>query len=558
MSPSPRGKSLAPPRKTGSSPRDEDSPSGPTGPGEQIAADDAYAQLLSQTRGLRREQQQAREAWFGGLASDRREDQLFELEILLKGIACFSNPRNHPGPPRRAPVVAIDFSRHLVHWTDGVGRVVGLARQLLGPEDRAFVFQRYLETVLPEDIARTRLMHDAMTQATPEQSLFVLRHALSQLLEIARGVQRLAHVPYRLFFALCAIAQRQITQNAYFNPLSALEFRPEFDRISSREILDLIASVRDPQAHRLVALTFLSLFRMLRYLKLIEAIALPPGESKRHLVGRAYLVAAVLRSDARALSGHLRNRSGPLLSDSFDQKIFATPAPKVKTRYEALATEGRRLVAIRTALEGIAASMRLEMRRTFEHDVPSPDATGTEAELPSRFRRAVTELRPALENTILFLGKALGTGLRGEGVWASEAIRRETSERLRRDVWMFAQIVRAFSKKAEHANAGDDRWSAATKFAFVREFLAYFQALGYPLLRAADYPRMDAFMAAMNGLEDVDLLDPVRIEQAIVESKAFHGFLVGLFDEISKRDELGGVPFDRRQAAESLRLYLGD
>jgi hypothetical protein len=65
-------------------------------------------------------------------------------------------------------------------------------------------------------------------------------------------------------------------------------------------------------------------------------------------------------------------------------------------------------------------------------------------------------------------------------------------------------------------------------------------------------------MAAINGLEDTDLLDPVRIERAVVESKAFHDFLIELFDAISKRDELRGVPFDRRQAAESLRLYLGD
>ena len=50
---------------------------------------------------------------------------------------------------------------------------------------------------------------------------------------------------------------------------------------------------------------------------------------------------------------------------------------------------------------------------------------------------------------------------------------------------MFAQIVRAFASKAEHAKAAEDRWGAATGFAFVREFLAYFQALGYPLLRAA-------------------------------------------------------------------------
>ena len=53
-------------------------------------------------------------------------------------------------------------------------------------------------------------------------------------------------------------------------------------------------------------------------------------------------------------------------------------------------------------------------------------------------------------------------------------------------------------------------------------------------------------------------MDPRHIEQAIVESRAFHDFLNTLFDDISKRDELKNVGLDRRAAAVSLRLYLGD
>jgi len=34
-------------------------------------------------------------------------------------------------------------------------------------------------------------------------------------------------------------------------------------------------------------------------------------------------------------------------------------------------------------------------------------------------------------------------------------------------------------------------------------------------------------------------------------------FLVDLFEQIGRRDELAAVPFDRRAAAESLKLYLG-
>jgi hypothetical protein len=516
----------------------------------------AYAELLRDTRGLRREQQQAREAWFARLASERKDETLFELEILLKGLACFANPRNHPGAGRRQTIVSYDFREHLAQARDGMARIVQLARGMLGERDRAFVFQRYLETVLPEDTARTRLFHAEMAQEAPEGSLFVLRHGVTNLIEVANGLLRLTRVNFRLFYALLGMAMREISQSAFFNPLSALEFRPEFDRIPSTQVLELIQGVPGEQAHRLVALTFLSLFRMLRYLRLLDAIALDHAERK--VAGRAYLVLAVLRSDARALSSYLRQRAGALLAESFERDLLRVPASDVVARYEELAQEGHRLVEVKAALSGLAANLRLEMRRTFEHDLPPADAGTPEHELRARVRHVTSNLRPALQNAILFLGKSLGVKLEEGRVFDDQAARRATSDRLRRDVWMFAQIARAFAQKARHADPTVDRWSHIASFAFVGEFLAYFRAMGYPLLRVGDYPRVDAFMSAMSGLGDSDLLDPKRLESAIAECEAFYTFLTQLFDQISKRDELAGVLFDRQAAARALRLYLGD
>jgi hypothetical protein len=123
---------------------------------------------------------------------------------------------------------------------------------------------------------------------------------------------------------------------------------------------------------------------------------------------------------------------------------------------------------------------------------------------------------------------------------------------------MFAQIARAFASKARHAGPTPDVWTSIANFAFVREFLSYFRAMGYPLLRVSDYPRVDTFMSAMSALKESDLLDPLRLEAAVEECGAFYEFLTELFEQISRRDELIGVPFDRKEAARTLRLYLGD
>lgn len=518
---------------------------------------DAYADLLRDTRGLQGEQQAAREAWYARLPWDYKEDLLFELEIMLKGLVCFSNPRNHPGPVRKTPVVAIDFREHLACFRDGLARVIALARQMLGPRDRAFVFHRYLETVLPEDTLRSRLAREGLSRETPEEALISLRHALTHLLEVVDGSLRLQRVPFRHFYALGAIAQREIAQSTYFNPLFSLEFRPELDRIRSREVLELISRVPSEQGHRLVALTFLSLFRMLRYLRLIERIASDSAnDDRRKPPGRAYLVLAVLRSDARALASHLRQRSGELLAEGFERELLSTPADQIHERHQALLTDGHKLTAIKSALEGIAANLRLEMLRVFERDLPPPDSGYGASELEAALRDACSELRPALENAVIYLGKTLDAKLDESGVLDVRAAKRHTSERLRRDVWMFAQVLRAFVAKARHAR-DDDRWSAAAGFAFVSEFLIYFRTMGLPLLRASDYPRVDTFISAMSAIRDVDLLEPAKLDEALAESEAFFVFLLHLFEQISKRDELAGVPFDKRRAAEALKMYLG-
>jgi hypothetical protein len=297
---------------------------------------------------------------------------------------------------------------------------------------------------------------------------------------------------------------------------------------------------------------------MLRYIALAEERAREADDSPRRAAGVIYLVLSVLRSDARALTGYVRQRAGVLLGEGFERELFRVPARDLATRYDALVAEGHRLLEIKATLEGVSANVRLEFRRAFEHEYPAPDLAPSMSVLRPATKHLAATLRPALQNAILVLGKALGTRLDEHGVFDDIAARRSLSERLRRDVWMFAQIVRAFAHKARAVTVGDERWGDGSSFQFVREFLSYFRAMGYPLLRAADYPRFDAYLSAMAALEESDLLEPARLNHATAESEQFYEFLTALFDQIGHRVELASIPFDRRAAASSLKLYLGD
>ena len=91
----------------------------------------------------------------------------------------------------------------------------------------------------------------------------------------------------------------------------------------------------------------------------------------------------------------------------------------------------------------------------------------------------------------------------------------------------------------------------------MRDFLSHFRAIGYQLLRANDYSRLDPFLAALEDLGDVDLVDPTRLRVALSECHAFYEFLEQLFEQVSKRADLAAVTFDRKDATETLKIYLG-
>ena len=513
---------------------------------------DVYANLLRDSRGLRRDQSTARDGWFASLPWDKKEQTLFELEMLMKGMACFGNPRNHPGAPRATAAVAHDFQAELRILRDGMGQLNSLVRGLLGAREKAYTFSRYLESVLPGDGARGRLLRDQIAQDTPEESLFLLRNAFGGLADVADGVLRLEHVPNRLYSSLHGTVAREIGRNVYFNPLLALEFRPEFDRIRNAEVLESLHAVRSESAHRVVALTMLSLFRVLRYLDLVDRYASTPAAARR-----SYLILAVLRSDLRALTGYLGRHASEAIALGLERDLMAVHAVEIRERRAELEREAEWLSALRNTLETVANALRVDIRKVFLHDLPPPSDGVPGDELGPQLVVSAASLRASAHHSIAALCRVLTPGQRGPQLALDAASRRAESERLRREVWMFMQILRAFIAKAQASEDSSDRWSGAASFQFVRDFLSHFRAIGYQLVRSNDYERLDPFLAALEGLRDVDLLEPRRLGAAVSESHRFYEFLEGLYRDVSSRAELRGREFDRKDATETLKIYLG-
>lgn len=521
-------------------------------PSPQDARRDYYAEFIEGSRWLRKEQAEARAAWFEALPWEHKERTLFRLEALLRGLVCFANPANHPGPPRGAePVAARDFSRELDAVRASLRAAIDLARSLSGAADGSTVFQRYVESVVAQDHARIQMARRSLNQDTPEQSLDLLAAALGDLLEVLDGLPEELPVPHRTFSAALRLAQREIHRSEFFDPLDALEFRAEFDRIRSVAVLEVMGAIESDASRRVAALAFLALFRLLRYVELVGEEARRGGGG-----GALFPLLALLRSDAEALASFFSKEAATWIAEGFGRGFESCGPEEIASRWDRLGGEYRDLKALRALLASMGNQLRLELRKAYEQQLPPPDAPADIGGLAASVERATALLRSYIQNAVVMLAREFVFTLEGEAVFDDFTSNRARSERLRRDIWMFRQILRGFLEKAQGSPAAADQWAGMSTFRYVREFVSYFRSMGYQLLRYSDYARFDEFMGLVEPLRDGGVLEEAQLGNVVRACRDFNLFLEEMFGAVSRRSELAGVEFDKRDAARTLRLFL--
>ncbi|MGZ6123316.1 MAG: hypothetical protein ACXWLR_00040 [Myxococcales bacterium] len=235
-------------------------------------AQDFFFELMRDSQRVRGVYLAERERWVRSLEISGREEILFELEMLLRGIDRFFNLRNLFGEAQ--PPQDRDWREELKATRDAVHRSVHLAHKLIEQQkEQALLFRDFVKGSLSDDRARARLGAEMREQRTPEESLFV---------DVGRALQ------HELFVS------------RYFCPPAALEFRAEYDRIGSVLLLEALRLLDDEKKRKAFALGLLASFRALRSLRYVPS---PPVPHTR----RVLVVLALVRSELQALVAYLES-----------------------------------------------------------------------------------------------------------------------------------------------------------------------------------------------------------------------------------------------------------
>ncbi|HYO54426.1 hypothetical protein [Archangium sp.] len=466
---------------------------------------DFYEELVRASQGKRAGFLAERERWLRVLPVEAREELLFEFEMLLRAVERYVHLHdNGVIDSQEQPLVTRDFREELKDVRATLSQAIRLARHLLDPDStQKLQFRRYVETQLADDNMRRSRIEGELDQETPQESLFVLRQSFESLRNLIDHLLQLPVCGLSLFNDVGNLALREIVLNRYFRPFRLTEFRLEYDRLRSVRLLSLLSTV-PAETRPLFTTAYLSLFRLLHCLAYVSQDAQGP------IPRRVRVLLALVRSEAISLVGYMKNELAPK----------AGPKP-----LQAASLRAARDIARET--ERIARDILVELDR--------------DRAAAARASYAFTQL---FQNQVVALTEALAPGsATGEAPFEQLASPMEAAERLRKDLWVFAQLCRA----AEGHLRNDDVQSAEAVISSIVAFLGYFQDGSYQLLRYVDYEAFDRFSALLTELPWPPEGPAVRT-RLIEDLRGFSMVLENTFAAVSRRAQLRGFNFDRAEA----------
>jgi hypothetical protein len=473
---------------------------------------DFFFELMRDSQRVRAVYLSERERWIAGIHIPGREELLFELEMVLRGIDRFFNPRNLFGDAEPPP--GRDYLGELKAARDAVHRAIHLARRLIARnQEQALLFRSFLEGSVTDDRARARLATELREQRTPEESLYLLRTGLVAHQGILDHLLRLDHAPQGLYLDVGRALQHELYVSRYFCPPAALEFRGEYDRISSLVLLEALHKLGDEKRRRAYATALLGLFRMLRTLRYVPT---PPASQPR----RVAVVLALARSEVGALIAYLE-----------------TDLPRLCATPEGVGNAG-----------AVGRAAAAALRRALD-DKPVPWDVARDRERIDATRDGLVW---ATKAAIAEVAKGIDPALEGPELYEDQKTRLAQSARLRRDLWVFHQLTLL----AEKALA--DAQPAPGALGPLRRFAGEFRDVSYQLLRKSDREAFDRFLELLDAFLARASEGAADAAQKLRDDcRRFAEMLRTALQTVDRRAELNTLPADPADAAAALARHLG-
>ncbi|MEJ2323567.1 MAG: hypothetical protein P8Y77_02035 [Nitrospirota bacterium] len=442
--------------------------------------------------------------------SRRTNRELYsELDLLLRALDRFFNLEDIP--PTSINLTSKNFIVELDAGLDAIIRVLSILERVI-PEARknAYLFQKFAEDKFLTGKRRNVYRDKLYRQDTPEKSLYRLYGSFLNLKSVVNDLKRNEFIEYMSFKNLGQLVSREIRDNIHFNPFKR-QIDPELDHIGHKEIVEIVKSIDDKDSRKLVSVTFLFLFRFLRYLDHINYSSLRLTDLHPSL-----LIITLLNSETEVFRTYLKKS----VADLRDKEL----ASALETFSYQFTAESKRVY-------------QQELRDVFEYETPS--------QLRGKIENSQGILRSLIEHTIIYLAQYWKPEVRGEDIFNDFVDKTEQSVVLRENIYILSRVLLRLVESAGDPEEG------ARLLGALKMCMEHFEKTTFKLLRYDDFDEFRNFFAeAMPYEVDKDF------RKFLSRCQYFAVFLDTTLRHIGLRAELKELPLDVGKAKEVVSQFV--
>ncbi len=467
-----------------------------------------------------------RDKWLETLNVEGKDRLLFELEMLLRATERFFNIDNLP-VSNKEQIISKNFYNELKILATTAKRIVSIIRLLLVDQSaNVFYFQAYVENRLLADYARDRIIELYMTQSSPRDSLYLLYITFLNLGAIYETVANAKRVPYSMYSNLGQLTSREISMNKYFNPLKLEPFLERYDKIYDSPIRVIVGNINNENLRLKTSIVFLSLFRLVLYLRHINN----ESEDTEELRG-SLLLFTLIHAEAKILT--------KFLDDEFLKQ-------KSTQRYEN---------GIIATIDSLSFQLGIEIRKVFGQILKDAIEIGNLLKLRAAIDSAKGILANFIQQSIILVAHKFNPSLKGNEIFPDFVSRIEQSLRLREDIWLFKNVLEFFEQNTNDSGAINN-FTVQVLFNLIKEYIYYFQDISFSLVRYSDNEEFEKFFDRISVYKEDDLLNRFKFIDLRKTIHNFKIFLETTFGHIANRAELKDIPLDTRHLETVLAQFI--
>lgn len=436
-----------------------------------------------------------------------------ELDVFLRALDRYFNTENLPIIDE--DLTGRNFYEELLTVSDAILRVLSILEVII-PENKknAYWFQKFAETQYLSSHKRDAFRQTLYSQDTPEKSLYLLYDAFNNFKGVITDLARTRTISYRGFTNIGHLINKEIRENAYFNPFK-MNIHPDFDVISSIEIAHIVKQLEDKALKKILSMVYIYLFRFIRFISFIDI-----STQRMVSLNASLIILILMRAEIRVFLAYL------------DKSVKKIHDPELAM-----------------LLQSISYQFSMESKRVFMQELKNAHRKKALKTYRGKLENSTGILRNLTEQTIVQLSQYFQPNIRGEDIFESFVTKLEQSLRLREDIFILNTFLTIFDR---HIGNPAKRGKI---FVSLKNYMLFFESFTFRFLRHDDYEEFAVFFNDIHAADEDTVRGP-EFHTVYDKIKHFKIYLEAALRNISNRAELIDTTIDTKRVDEVVNQYL--